>query len=581
MITGTLLIEWAIRSALLIATGALVLALLRIKDPSIRLAACIAAVCGSLAIPLLTSTLPKLPVILAEPASAAAPPLMPAVHWAIPAGISGHAPQTPAATSSVSIGTILLRAYAIVAGLLLLRLGLGLLLAHKLRRRSRPVEVTATGAEIRESNEVTAPVTVGLLRPVILLPADWRGWDDAKRNAVLAHEQSHVHRRDPAVQTLSALHRAILWHSPLSWLLHRHIVRLAEDVSDDAALAVASDRASYAEMLLDFMRGGVRVHGVAMARYGSAEARIHRILNSTLLSKGLPRGAAALILLLAVPLAYVTAAAVPSRRIRAVASTAAVARPAALAAVAQVPVPAGPKPAAPVRRYIMVLGNTQSGSWDSSDSVRPETLRARYGTRFLWFRQGGADRVITDAGVMAELEQALEPQKKVNAQQDQVNRLQSAVNAQQDKVNTQQNGVNGEQDKVNREQDKVNRAQDTVNKRQDLLNRIQEAGARGSKEDAVRKLEALLAELRTAPGAASQDEVNRLQAQVNEQQHRVNGLQDTVNQAQAQVNGEQQKVNAEQAKVNAVQHQVSAEFDRRLQQIFDSAIRRGLAQPAQ
>ena len=153
---------------------------------------------------------------------------------------------------------------------------MGLLLARNLRLHSRPTDLTAGGAEVRESQRVTSPVTVGLARPVILLPADWRAWGQAKLDAVLAHEQSHVRRKDPAVQFLSAMHRALLWHSPLSWVLHRGIVRLAEDVSDDAAVAVTCDRTSYAEMLLEFMHHGIRVnwHGAAMARYGRADARI-------------------------------------------------------------------------------------------------------------------------------------------------------------------------------------------------------------------------------------------------------------------------------------------------------------------
>jgi hypothetical protein len=47
------------------------------------------------------------------------------------------------------------------------------------------------------------------------------------------------------------------WHCPLSWLLHRRIVRVAEEVSDDAAVAAIRDRASYAEVLLDFTWGAV------------------------------------------------------------------------------------------------------------------------------------------------------------------------------------------------------------------------------------------------------------------------------------------------------------------------------------
>ena len=136
----------------------------------------------------------------------------------------------------------------------------------------------------------------------------------AKLDAVLAHERSHIRRHDPAVQLLSAIHRALLWHSPLSWFLHRRIVRVAEEASDDAAVAATRDRASYAELLLDFVQRGARRaswQGVPMARYGRPDERIHRILDGTALSRGVTRWSVAAILALGSPLAYVVAAAHP------------------------------------------------------------------------------------------------------------------------------------------------------------------------------------------------------------------------------------------------------------------------------
>ena len=62
MITIQVLGEWAIRSSILILSGALLLRVLRVKDPSIRLAAWTAMLCGSVAIPLLTTALPKIPL---------------------------------------------------------------------------------------------------------------------------------------------------------------------------------------------------------------------------------------------------------------------------------------------------------------------------------------------------------------------------------------------------------------------------------------------------------------------------------------------------------------------------------------
>jgi hypothetical protein len=204
--------------------------------------------------------------------------------------------------------------YVLVALVLLLRLGFGLAMSLRLLRRSRVTGQATEGIQIRESDRVTAPVALGIVRPAIVLPGDWRQWDTAKMKAVLAHERSHIRRHDPAVQLLSAIHRVLLWPTPLSWFLHRQIVRVAEEVCDDAAVAVTQDRALYAEVILEFIQRGVlgaSWQGVPMAHYGRPDKRIHRILDGTALSRGVTRWGLAAILILGLPLAYLAATAGP------------------------------------------------------------------------------------------------------------------------------------------------------------------------------------------------------------------------------------------------------------------------------
>ena len=180
-------------------------------------------------------------------------------------------------------------------------------------------------------------------------------------------------------------------------------------------------------------------------------------------------------------------------------------------------------------RYVIVSGDSSmSGSWDSSGEPRIEDLRAKYGARFAWFRQDGHEYVVTSGEVLAEADNAMAPQREVNRQQGEVNRHQS-------EVNRMQSGVNGQQRDVNRDQAEVNRRQAEVNR-----------------------------------GQGSQSEVNRLQSHVNAEQNDVNGEQRKVNQEQAVVNREQNDV-------NRMQTRASAEVETALQQIFDSAITRGLA----
>jgi RND family efflux transporter MFP subunit len=342
MTTIQFLTEWMLRSSILILSGALLLWALRVKDPSIRLAAWTAMLCGSLAMPLFTAVAPKVP--LAVMPVTARPVEAPVVNYAATPASEPTVPRQSERIADASKPLDWARAavivYILIALTLLLRLGAGLAMSLRLLRSSRATDRATHGIEIRESDRVATPVTLGIARPAIVLPADWRQWDGAKLDAVLAHERSHIRRHDPAVQLLSAIHRALLWHSPLSWFLHRRIVRVAEEASDDAAVAATRDRALYAEVLLDFMRRAVRTsswQGVPMARYGRADARIHRILDGTALSRGVTRWSVAAILALGSPLAYLVAAVQtttpqPQRAPQAQAQ----------------PTPAAPAPAAPV-----------------------------------------------------------------------------------------------------------------------------------------------------------------------------------------------------------------------------------------
>jgi len=246
------LAEWALRSSVLTMSGALLLWALRVRDPSIRLAAWTAVLCGSLAIPVLTAALPKMPlaVIRVTALPIEAPVLVyEATAAPGPAVLRQAGGIADGASMPIDWARAALMIYILIACGLLLRLCAGLAMSRRLLRGSRATDRAMRGIEIRESDRVASPVALGIMRPAILLPVDWRRWDGAKLDAVLAHESSHIRRHDPAVQLLSTIHRALLWHSPPSWFLHRRIVRVAEEVSDDAAVLAIRDRASYAEVL--------------------------------------------------------------------------------------------------------------------------------------------------------------------------------------------------------------------------------------------------------------------------------------------------------------------------------------------
>jgi uncharacterized protein (TIGR03435 family) len=299
------LLDWTIRSALLILCGAVLVRTFRVKDAATRLAAYTAILCASFVLPALTVALPHLSLPIFQPAPpdrvAPAPPIE-----------SAHQITTtvhrPAPAAQPADWRPLL--YIVPAAVLLLRILAGLLVSRRLIRRSRP---STLAPDILDSDSMASPAVLGIIRPIIVLPADWRDWPAPKLEAVLAHERSHILRRDPAVQLLSALHRALLWHSPLSWYLHRQIVRASEDASDDAAITATRDAAGYAATLLDFLQRSP-LGSLGMARYGSPEQRIHRILETTAIPRGLTWRGVAAILAVAAPLALLTAIAHPQAK---------------------------------------------------------------------------------------------------------------------------------------------------------------------------------------------------------------------------------------------------------------------------
>jgi beta-lactamase regulating signal transducer with metallopeptidase domain len=102
----------------------------------------------------------------------------------------------------------------------------------------------------------TSPVTWGLWRPVILMPAASSAWSCTERDAALAHERAHVARRDWAVHLAVWAVCAVFWFHPLVWWARRALIREAEHAADDAALATGVRPSEYAALLLSFSPPG-------------------------------------------------------------------------------------------------------------------------------------------------------------------------------------------------------------------------------------------------------------------------------------------------------------------------------------
>ena len=180
---------------------------------------------------------------------------------------------------SIPWQTIALAIYAVGVFALLGRLIAGTLRAQRLIRQA------VRRAGFLTSSACSAPVTVGWIRPVVILPEAWESWSGAQLEAVMLHEQEHARRRDPLIQWIALANRAVFWFHPLAWWLERHLAELAEDACDTAVLSKGHQPTEYCEYLLSMARAvTARARGSTwsaprcLARFLSQ--RIRRILGS-------------------------------------------------------------------------------------------------------------------------------------------------------------------------------------------------------------------------------------------------------------------------------------------------------------
>ena len=233
----------------LLLTTALMLRVLRIRIAAAQHAVWAGVLIAMLALPLWIAWGPKatLPVLPApsEPAVVMRAAPVSLVDPATPLEIS----EAPATKPPVwSWDAVWIGVYLLGAGALLLRLAIGTIRASRL-----------------DSASCVAPVTVGLLRPRIILPDRCREWPVVQLDAVLTHERAHARRRDPLFQWLALLNRAVFWFHPLAWWLERRLSALAEEACDSAVLERGHDPREYSECLLDLAR--------AVQRRGHARQR--------------------------------------------------------------------------------------------------------------------------------------------------------------------------------------------------------------------------------------------------------------------------------------------------------------------
>ncbi len=636
-----LLVDSALRAAVLAAAAGMGLAAFRVKATSARLSTWKGVLGAALAMPLLACLLPVVPVPMpsivqqkdaasssvqtvffrsAEPAAIAHPARQVRIEnidrvLQVPgtSDLSRTDLDSSAIASWISMNWIAVAngVYFLIATLLLVRLASGFVLGRRLIRRSdriadsRMIEKVSNSTGHRsetirllESRIVSVPVTMGAIRPAIVLPADWREWSEAKIDAVVAHEVSHVMRRDALTQMLSRIHCAVFWFSPLAWWLDRHVNILAEQASDEAALSSGADRTEYAKALLGFFEslqaapGRVWWQGVSMAKAGQAEHRLEKILSwRGVVHMGVKKSVLAAVIIFAVPLLYVVAAAHPANRNVVVAQSVESGQEPAPAAPALAPAPSAPEaavaPASPgeptvppyppvargggqsygygvsrgfsysydyddQQRFVIVSGNSDSVtmSGDSEDARHVKRLKKQIPGDFIWFQRDEKSYIIRDKATVDRARSFWAPQEELGKKQEELGKQQEELGRQQEELDAKM------------EQVKVH-VPDMTAQLDALKAKLQKLGPEATLEQ-IGDLQSEIGEL--------QSKVGEIQGEAGEQQGKFGKLQGELGERQG-------KLGEQQGELGRKQAELAEKATQQMKSLLDEAIKNGKAQP--
>ncbi len=139
---------------------------------------------------------------------------------------------------------------------------LGFLLGHYafMRRAGRLKPTGDDSEDIYIGAPGVGPASVGLLRPRIVVPPDFaQRYSPAEQALILAHERTHVARRDALANLAAALLQSLFWFNPLIHFGARRF-RHDQELACDAAVMrrCPGQRRVYAEALLKSHTGAFR-----------------------------------------------------------------------------------------------------------------------------------------------------------------------------------------------------------------------------------------------------------------------------------------------------------------------------------
>jgi beta-lactamase regulating signal transducer with metallopeptidase domain len=133
------------------------------------------------------------------------------------------------------------------------------------------------------SNRLRVPLSCGLLRPTVVVPAGLcQPHATRMLRWVLAHELTHLERRDTWACLLFGLGQAVYFYLPWFWWLRRQVRLCQEYIADAAAAEQTRDATDYAQFLLNLTTAPVVPAGATGVTGSSSDLfrRVSMLLQS-------------------------------------------------------------------------------------------------------------------------------------------------------------------------------------------------------------------------------------------------------------------------------------------------------------
>jgi bla regulator protein blaR1 len=136
--------------------------------------------------------------------------------------------------------------------------------------------------EIYESVKVKAPVTMGYLKPVILLPLGMlTGLPQEQVEAIIIHELAHIKRYDFILNLIQTLIETIFFYHPVVWWVTSTINTERENCCDDSTLKYCGGSLVYFKALYNLQQICSEENELALAVIGKKNQLFRRINRMT------------------------------------------------------------------------------------------------------------------------------------------------------------------------------------------------------------------------------------------------------------------------------------------------------------